>query len=121
MAPAFFMIFVMTPLLYTLNILERQDIVLIWNVGRFALVVAALIILPRVGASPAETVAIYSGAVTVAYGVLFAVCVWQTGIAASAPAVISESRSGSNNPLSFACRPRMYCPKNRKACGWARR
>jgi O-antigen/teichoic acid export membrane protein len=79
LAPMFFAYFVMWPLTYTLNVLGELNVLLLWSSVRFAAVLAALIGVPALGGSPAQTVLAYSSAMTAALISLFALCLWRIG------------------------------------------
>jgi O-antigen/teichoic acid export membrane protein len=80
MAPILFFTLVVSPLGYTLNALERPDILLVWNGVQFTAVLGALVGVPALGGTPIEAVAAYSASLTVAYVALFVVCLWQIQI-----------------------------------------
>ena len=71
LAPMFATEFVAVPISSTLNILERQDIQLAWDIGRFVLVVATLWSANALEWSPVQAVGAYSGCMLMAYLVLF--------------------------------------------------
>ncbi len=66
--------FVVVPLSQTLNILERQDLQLVWDAGRLILVVGGLVIAGILGCSAWTAILVYSIAMLVSYGVLFILC-----------------------------------------------
>ena len=66
--------FVVWPLSQTLLILERQELQMVWDAGRLALVAAVLVALPQFGVGPRWTVAVLSLAVTLSYLVFFWMC-----------------------------------------------
>jgi len=59
--------FVVSPLSQTLNILERQDLQLIWDILYFTLVVGSLLLSYWIGFSVKVAVAFYAGALFLAY------------------------------------------------------
>lgn len=71
----FVMQFVIVPLSPTLNVLERQDLQLVWDAGRLVLVVGGLVLAHALGWSVSRAVLVYGVAMLVAYGGLFILCV----------------------------------------------
>jgi len=65
--------FVVVPLSYTLDALERQDLQPCWDAGRLILVLGALVAAKGLGALPGVAVALYGGAMTASYLALYAV------------------------------------------------
>jgi len=65
--------FVVVPLSYTLDALERQDLQLCWDAGRLVLVLGALLAARRMGAPPGVAVAMYGGAMAASYLALYGV------------------------------------------------
>lgn len=64
--------FIVTPFSHTLNLVDRQELSLAWEVARFLLVLAAFVAAPLLVESTAETTLIvYSGSVALAYVGLF--------------------------------------------------
>ena len=80
MAPILFFTLVVSPLTYTLNVLERPDILLVWNGIRFVAVLGALIGVPALGGTAVEAVTAYSVTLTAAYAALYFICLWQIDI-----------------------------------------
>lgn len=76
LAGAFLLQFVVTPLSQTLNITERQDLQLAWDLGRLVLVLGALLGTWQLGGSAWHAVAAYAGAICLAYAVLFLLNLW---------------------------------------------
>ncbi len=70
--PMFLGQMVVTPLSQTLNILERQDLQLIWDISRVTVVVAVIWIGHKaLGLSSLSTLALYGGSMFVMYAILF--------------------------------------------------
>ncbi|WP_245302897.1 lipopolysaccharide biosynthesis protein [Symbiobacterium terraclitae] len=65
--------FVVVPLSYTLDALERQDLQLCWDAGRLVLALGALLAARGLGAPPEVAVAMYGGAMTASYLALYGV------------------------------------------------
>lgn len=65
--------FVVVPLSYTLDALERQDLQLIWDAGRLLLVLGALLAAHWLAVGPGAAVALYGTAMTVGYVALYGV------------------------------------------------
>jgi O-antigen/teichoic acid export membrane protein len=65
--------FVMFPISLTLDALERQDLVLAWDVGRLVLIVATIEVSAHLGASSRTAVGLYGAAMLVAYIAYFAI------------------------------------------------
>jgi O-antigen/teichoic acid export membrane protein len=63
---------VVVPVSQTLNLLERQDLQLAWDVGRTVLIVASLGAATALGLTPLVTIAVYAAAMAIAYLVLLA-------------------------------------------------
>ncbi len=64
---------VVVPVSQTLNILERQDLQLAWDMGRLIAVAASMWVAWASGLSPMGTVLVYAAVSTVAYAALFIV------------------------------------------------
>jgi O-antigen/teichoic acid export membrane protein len=79
MAPILFSTFVMSPLAYTLNVLGRVGLLLVWDVVRFVAVLGALIGVPALGGTAVEAVTAYSVTLAAAYAALYVICLWQIG------------------------------------------
>lgn len=62
--------FVVIPLSQTLNILNRQDLQLIWDAGRLLVVIATMVGGARFGLRPGLTIILFSGSMFLAYAVL---------------------------------------------------
>jgi len=75
LGPMYFAQFVMSPVSQTLNVLERQGCQLGWDAARLVLVIAALVAPSLAGYRPVVTLALYSAAMTMAYGALLFLCV----------------------------------------------
>lgn len=71
LAVGMFFSFTVSPVAQNLNVLERQDLSLLWSVSRLALVSAALSLPATVGWSGSAAVGLYSGAMSIAYVALF--------------------------------------------------
>jgi O-antigen/teichoic acid export membrane protein len=70
--PMFLGQMVVTPLSQTLNILERQDLQLIWDISRVTVVISAIWLGHKMlGLSSLPTLALYGGAMFVMYAILF--------------------------------------------------
>ena len=67
--------FVIVPLSPTLNVLERQDLQLLWDAGRLVLVVGGLVSANALGWSVSRAVLVYGVAMLIAYGGLFLLCI----------------------------------------------
>lgn len=63
--------FVVVPVSSTLNVLERQDLQLAWDVGRLVLVVGVLWLANTLGWSSVQAIGAYSGSMLIAYLGLF--------------------------------------------------
>lgn len=68
--------FAVIPLQHTLNVLERQDLLLAWDSTRLILVVGALFVVKALGFSDIPAVAAYSLSMSVAY-ILLWIMVWR--------------------------------------------
>jgi O-antigen/teichoic acid export membrane protein len=68
--------FAVIPLQHTLNILERQDIILAWDGARLIMVVGAILIVNALGFSDIAAIAAYSLSMSAAY-ILLWVIVWR--------------------------------------------
>jgi len=79
MTPVFFFSFAVAPLTYTLNVLGALNWLLFWSCLRFAMVVAALLLVPALGGSAEQTIIAYSAALTATYVGLFLLCLRQIG------------------------------------------
>ena len=64
--------FIVVPLSQTLNILERQDWQLAWDLGRFLLVICAFMIANMLKLSGLQAIILYGFVITIAYVGLFA-------------------------------------------------
>ena len=69
--PAYLAQLVTAPLSQTLNVLERQDLQLAWDIGRFLLVLIAFSFARALSLSGLGASAILSGALTLSYAALF--------------------------------------------------
>ena len=63
-----------TPLAYTLNILHRQDVRLLWDLGRFVLVVAGFYFAHYFDLDPVSAVVVYTGTMSLMQLILVFVC-----------------------------------------------
>ena len=77
MAPILLSTFVMAPLTYTLNVLGRVGILLLWDGVRFVAVLGALIGVPALGGTPVQAVTAYTAALAAAHAALYVICLWQ--------------------------------------------
>ena len=68
--------FAVIPLQHTLNILERQDIILAWDGARLIMVVGAILIVNALGFSDIAAIAAYSLSMSAAYILLWCI-VWR--------------------------------------------
>jgi O-antigen/teichoic acid export membrane protein len=71
LAPAAATRLVAAPISQTLNVLERQNWQLGWDLGRLALIITSILVTARMGWSPEWNVAAYSAALCVAYVTLW--------------------------------------------------
>lgn len=74
LAPMSLVQFVVVPLSYTLDALERQDLQLAWDAGRLLAVALALAVPPLLGWAPRLAIAAYGMAMTLTYGLLYLIC-----------------------------------------------
>lgn len=77
LAPMFLLQFAIVPLSQTLNILERQDLQLVWDAGRFALVLGAFWTAQLMTWSDTQAMIGFSAVMALAYG-----CLWLLSLAA---------------------------------------
>lgn len=63
--------FVVVPLSHTLNVLERQDLQLVWDAGRLVLVVSGIVLASVLGWPAGSAVLVYGVSMFLAYGGLF--------------------------------------------------
>ncbi len=76
MAVAFAGQIVVSPISVTLNVLERQDLQLIWDSARFAAIVAILMVGSALEVSARTTVGLFSVGLGVAYIALWGMCLY---------------------------------------------
>lgn len=73
--------FIAVPLSQTLNILERQDLLLGWDTARLVVAVGALVVASAIGLTSLQAIGWYSVGMGVMYVALFALCFWATASA----------------------------------------
>ena len=92
---------VVSPVAYTLNALERPDILLVWNGVRFVAVLGALIGVPALGGTPVQAVTAYSPTLAATYAALYVICLWQISVRGperEAPPPWSDSSKTKTTP-----------------------
>jgi O-antigen/teichoic acid export membrane protein len=74
--PMFYAQFVVSPLSQTLNVLNRQGTLLVWDVGRVVLILLAFTFGSVLAWSPAVTIGIFAGLLAAAYMALWVAMLW---------------------------------------------
>ncbi len=91
---------VVGPISQTLNLLERQDAQLLWDIGRFGLNVGVLSLSCYLAWSPFRAVCIYSGAMLFGYVILFFMC--RSGIRSATARESANAPGASSSQDKYA-------------------
>ena len=77
MSPMLLMQFIVSPLSQSLNLLERQDLQLIWDILRLTIVIGCLLIPKQLQLSAQVSIALYSAGMSISYIALFTLNAYQ--------------------------------------------